>query len=73
MATWTKDVFSSNVSSVGYDTDTSELIITWHKGRNRVSIYSGVDEATAEALSKAPSVGQMLNMEIKPNYSHRYA
>ena len=73
MATWTKDVFSSNVASVGYDDETNELIVTWQKGKNRVSIYSGVDEETAQALAKAPSVGQMLNMEIKPNYPHRYA
>jgi hypothetical protein len=73
MATWTKEVFSSNVASVGYDDETNDLIITWQKGRNRVSVYEGVDEATAERLAKAPSVGSMLNSEIKPFYPHRYA
>lgn len=72
MATWEVNVFSSMVSAVGYDDSTQELTITWAKSGRR-SIYSGVDEDTARALSKAPSVGQMMNSEIKPNYPHRYA
>ena len=70
MAAWSKDVYSSNVSSVGYDSDSLELIITWTKGKR--SIYSNVPEELAEQLANAPSVGSMLNSEIKPYYSHRY-
>jgi hypothetical protein len=71
MAAWEKDVYSSNVSTVGYDTDTKELSITWTKGKR--SIYSGVPEELAEQLVNAPSVGSMLNSEVKPYYGHRYA
>lgn len=67
---WSKDVYSSNVSSIGYDPDTQELSVTWSKGKR--SIYSGVPEELAEQLVNAPSVGAMLNAEIKPYYAHRY-
>ena len=67
---WEKSVFSSNVQSVGYDEQTKDLIITWKNGKR--SAYNGVPEELADELSRAPSVGTMLNSEIKPNYSHRY-
>ena len=68
---WTKSVYSSNVQEVGYDPDTKELYITWTRGKQ--SIYSGVPEELAVDLSNAPSVGSMLNSEVKPFYVHRYA
>ena len=68
---WSKSVFSSNVSEVAYDSDNSELLITWVKG-GRTSAYEGVPEGLADQLSKAPSVGGMLNSDIKPYYRHRY-
>ena len=68
---WTKSVYSSNVQEVGYDPDTKELYITWTRGKQ--SIYSGVPEELAVDLSNAPSVGTMLNQEVKPFYAHRYA
>lgn len=68
---WSKSVFSSMVSEIGYDDEKQELIVTWAKSGRR-SIYSGVDEETATQLANAPSVGQMINSDIKPNYSHRY-
>lgn len=67
---WTQAVFSSNVSEVGYDRENEELFITWAKGKR--SIYSGVPESVAEQLANAPSVGSMINSDIKPYYSHRY-
>jgi hypothetical protein len=67
---WSKSVASSNVTEIGYDEDTHELLVTWKSGR--VSAYAGVPEAIAEELSRAPSVGGMLNSDIKPHYSHRY-
>jgi hypothetical protein len=67
---WSVPVLSSMVSEVGYDADVGELIITWKNGR--VSAYSGVSEDKALRLSKAASVGQMINAEIKPIYPHRY-
>ena len=68
---WTKSVYSSNVQEVGYDPDTKELYITWTRGKQ--SIYSGVPEELAVDLSNAPSVGTMLNQEVKNYYPHRYA
>ena len=68
---WSKSVYSSNVSEVGYDPETKELIITWSKGKR--SVYSEVPEELAEQLVNAPSVGSMLNEEVKPYYAHRYA
>lgn len=68
--TWEKAVYSSNVSTVGYDAETKELYITWTRGKR--SIYSGVPEELAVDLSNAPSVGGMLNAEVKPYFGHRY-
>lgn len=70
MPTWSQSVYSSNVSEVAYDADKEELLITWKSGKT--SAYSGVPEGIAYACANAPSVGQFLNSEIKPMYSHRY-
>ena len=67
---WSQHVFSSMVSTVAYDEGTKELMVTWAKGKR--SIYSGVPEELAVQLANAPSVGQMINTEIKPYYAHRY-
>lgn len=75
MAGWSRQVLSDMVAEVGW-TPTSEdgalgdLIVTFKKGRR--CAYSNVPEATADQLSRAPSVGQMMNMDIKPFYSFRY-
>jgi hypothetical protein len=58
------------VSEVGYDDETKELTVTWTNGRR--SAYAGVPEGVADQLARAPSVGTMLNSDIKPYYSHRY-
>ncbi len=70
MSAWEKDVYSSNVSKVGYDPETKELVITWSRGKR--SIYSEVPEELAWQLVNAPSVGSMLNSDVKPYYRHRY-
>ncbi len=67
---WEQNVYSSMVQSVGYDADSSDLLITWKNGRR--SAYSGVPEEVAVSLANAASVGEMMNSEIKPNYEHRY-
>lgn len=67
---WSRGVYSSNVSEVGYDPETQELFITWKSGKR--SVYADVPEQLADQVSKAPSVGQAVNSEIKPNFSHRY-
>ena len=67
---WEKDVYSSNVSKVGYDPESKELSVTWSKGKR--SIYSNVPEELAEQLANAPSVGSMVRTEIIPYFGHRY-
>lgn len=67
---WSKAVYSSHVTEIGYNDETQELEVTWSNGR--VSAYSGVPEATAVELSNAPSVGSMLQSQIKGVFSHRY-
>lgn len=66
---WTHSVFSSNVSEVGWDDDSQEIVVTFTNGS--VYAYAGADEGLALELSKAPSVGQMLNSEIKGQYAFR--
>ena len=68
---WSKPVFSTMVSEVGWDSDTNEILVTWAKG-GRMSAYGGFDEAKAFELANAPSVGQMVLSEIKPQGKHRY-
>lgn len=68
---WSQSVFSSMASEIAYDSDTSELLVTWAKS-GKVSAYQGVPEDVALRLANAPSVGQMINDEIKPNYAHSY-
>jgi hypothetical protein len=68
---WSRSVYSTNVSEVGYDTDNNELLITWLKS-GKTSAYAGVSEDMAEACARAPSVGQFVNSEIKDKYPHRY-
>ena len=70
--TWMKDVYSSMVSRVGWDDSTNELLVVWAKS-GKTSAYAGFDEAKAYELANAPSVGQMVITEIKPQAaSHRY-
>lgn len=67
---WTQQVYSEMATEVGYDTENQELLVTWKNGRT--TAYKGVPEEKALELANAPSVGKMLNAEIKNNYSFRY-
>lgn len=68
--TWEKQVISDMAQAVGYDEENRDLIITWRNGRR--SAYTGVPESVAEQLANAPSVGGMINSDIKNQYPHRY-
>lgn len=68
---WSRPVFSEMVSEVGYDEEKQEMSVVWKKSGKR-SVYSGVPEQVAVDCSNAPSVGQFINSDIKPNYGHRY-
>ena len=67
---WEQSVFSSNVVSIGYDEDNKDMIVTWKNGKR--SAYNGVPESLALDVANAPSVGSMINSDIKPQYAHRY-
>jgi KTSC domain len=58
-------------SEVGYDSDKGEMLVTWKKS-GRTTAYEGVPEDVADQCSRAPSVGQFINSQIKPFYSYRY-
>lgn len=66
---WEVSVFSSNAQAIGYDPDTKEMIVTFNSGSRYA--YQGVPEEVALECSKAASVGQYLNREIKPNFGFR--
>lgn len=66
---WHKNVFSSNVQTVGYDEETQEMVITFSNGRQYA--YEGVPEHVAHNLSNSVSVGTALNAEIKGRYPYR--
>lgn len=73
MPTWTKQVFSTMVSEVsweGEDAAAGTMTVQFAKGKK--AAYFGVPEHVADQLSKAPSVGQMMNQEIKGQYEFRY-
>jgi hypothetical protein len=67
---WTKAVYSSMVSEIGYDDEAEELVVRWARGKE--SGYKGVPEDVAIECANAPSVGEYINSEIKPSYPHRY-
>ncbi len=68
---WSQSVYSSNVSEIGYDSDSGELLVTWSKS-GKTSAYQGVPEDKALEGANAASVGQWINAEIKPYYAHSY-
>lgn len=68
---WMRPVFSSMASEIGYDDKTKEVLVKW-AGSGKVSGYGPAEEDVADECSRAPSVGQFINSELKPNYNHRY-
>ena len=64
---WSQSVFSDMVSEVAWEDGT--LTVTFKKGS--VYAYEGVPEEIAIELSRAASVGQFLNSEIKGQYGYR--
>ena len=69
LMSWTRSVFSSSATQVGYDDETGEMLVTWKNGK--VSAYK-VSEDVADEVSRAASVGGYINDEIKPHFPHRY-
>jgi len=61
--TWVKDVYSSNLASVGYDAEAQEMIVTFRKGGRYA--YPNVTEEQALQLANAPSAGSLFHAEFK--------
>ena len=66
---WTKQVYSSMVQEIGWDDEAGELTVTFNNGQTYA--YTGTDEGLAIEGSKAPSVGQWVNTELKGKYQFR--
>ena len=69
MARWSQDTYSSMVSSISYDSDTSTMIITFNNGRSYS--YANVPEDVATDAANAASVGEYVNENIKGRFSYR--
>lgn len=65
MASWSKPVFSSLLSEVGWDEENQELTVTFAKS-GKTAAYKGFDEGKAISLSHAASAGGTFLAEIKP-------
>ncbi|MGA2650955.1 MAG: KTSC domain-containing protein [Terracidiphilus sp.] len=61
------NVASSNISSIGYDPQTSTLEVEFLNGG--IYQYYGVPENMYQQLMSAPSKGQFLNTYIKNQYA----
>ena len=66
-----KEVFSSNVSSVGYDAEKKELYVTWSGGKT--SVYEDVPPDVGEQAQTSWSVGTFLRQNVRDQFKHRYA
>jgi len=65
-----REVYSSNVDKVGWDSETEELLVQWTTGKT--SAYAGVDQQQMENIAQSWSVGSAIASQIKPFHSHRY-
>jgi len=61
-------VTSSNVRSIGYDSDSQTLEVEFNDGS--VYQYYGVPDNEHEGIMNADSKGKYLNSEIKKRYSY---
>jgi hypothetical protein len=65
-----KFVNSSNLLSVGYDSDSQILEIQFRSGG--IYQYLRVPQSVYDALMSAPSHGRYLHYRIKPFYAYRH-
>jgi hypothetical protein len=61
-------VSSSNISEVGYDSQTETVLIRFLN--NTVYAYKGVNESVFEELKTVPSIGSYLNRNFKNVYPY---
>lgn len=67
---WNKQVFSSMITNVGFDDENNELLVTFTNGKT--CAYQNATEELALDLSRAPSVGEMFNAQVKGQFPFRY-
>ena len=75
MALEMRQPFSDTVAEIGYNADTSELVVKWkdvREGKPDTSVYAGVTPEIAKQVMNAPSVGSAIHQFIKPKHAHRY-
>jgi hypothetical protein len=65
-----KQVFSSNVQSVGYDDASGDLHVVYTNGRT--AVHQGVPPDVAAKVTSAASVGSALHEHIRGKYDFRY-
>ena len=63
-------VISSNVAAIGYDAESSVLLVRFHDGV-RVYSYRGVPVAVYRAFLGAPSKGRFLAWYVKGHYPYQ--
>ena len=59
-------IYSTAIARTGYDADRRVLRLEYKSGR--IYDYHGVPPEKYEELLSAGSVGEFVNLEIKPNY-----
>jgi len=64
-----RPVISSNLKSVGYDTDSQMLEVEFHSGA--VYQYYGVPQSLYEGLLNAPSHGKYFHRYIRNQFPYR--
>ena len=64
-----QSVASSNLRSIGYDTDTQTLEIEFHSGS--IYQYDDVPENIHSSLMQAPSKGKYFSRHIKGQYHYQ--
>ena len=69
MATWMKDVYSSMLKEVGYDSDAGGTVVVFRNGKR--ALYPDTTEEQALQLANAPSAGTLFHAEFK-NLPFRY-
>ena len=63
-------VESSNIESVGYDSQTEQLFIRFRQSGG-LYVYFGVPSAIFKELMQAPSKGSYLNRVIRNSYAFK--
>jgi hypothetical protein len=70
MAANTRSVFSSHISTVGYDDASGNLTVAYQNGKT--SVHAGVPPDVAAKVMGSASIGQALHKHIRGRFDHSY-